>query len=455
MAKTTISAGIAGLMSGALQDVAQVDDAFAAFIEATGIKVVSNILYYHYGDHGRIRTIRTFWGKVTKTAAKTILENFNKHNRTRVDNKVVSYGVDMRLNRWEINGETIKFGLDASGDIIQLIDGSHRMEAVVSEGTGRPFLMVVGISPNAFKTIDQQNRRTVRDAFTTHGKNFASDRHGLVSLISRFEEDRLNEHRSNVPNISRAFNLDEKYELLVEEALNFAIVTHKNCSVNLSKATIAFLYMVLAQKSRFLAAKFLTALACGINLSATSPILKLRNNFIEEDTDKSNGNADLARYMNELRIAKIVPVWNAVCRNRQVGKYLRFDDKVSYAKSLMAAETPLKGVEAEAELWFNNEWPKIAEEANRLRDRDLSRREKRSTDPQHNHAERIAKKIEASCKGLADEPVFELDVPEPIPADVVDGSRSTAASVISDEPPSDPQTTNREVLRTRAAGTSV
>jgi len=445
--KLTVRTAITALTSGSLQEVVQTDKAFDAFLLKTGIKVVSDVLYFHYGDHGRTRTIRTFWATVSKTNAKKILELYNAHNRARVTGKVVDYGLDIRLNRWEVNGETIKFSLDSSGETTQLIDGSHRMEATAAEGKSQPFLMVVGISPNAFKTIDQQNRRTVRDAFTTHGKNFTTERHGLVSLISRFEEDRLNEHRSTVPNINKAFNLDEKYDRLIEESLDFAMVTAKTCSIKISKSTIALLYMLLSQKSRFLAAKFLTALVSGAELSASSPILKLRNLFVKEDQARANGDVDLARYMNERRMAKIVPVWNAVCRNRKIGNHLRFDDKVSYAKSLTGIEAPVKFVEADAETWFNNEWPKIAKEALDLRSKDLSRRDDRSHDVDGVYLDRIREGIDKGCAGIAALPIYEMDVLSPVPTDVVNGTRSTNETA--------PPVNNCEVKAARELGALV
>lgn len=72
--------------------------------------------------------------------------------------RVLAFAESMNSGRWELNGNTIVFDVDGT-----LVDGHHRLHAVVQSGKTIPFLVVRGVSPSARVTIDTGRVRTLRD----------------------------------------------------------------------------------------------------------------------------------------------------------------------------------------------------------------------------------------------------------------------------------------------------
>lgn len=78
---------------------------------------------------------------------------------------VREYARAMRAGEWNSkNGESIKF--DARG---VLIDGYHRLNAVIMAGVPVKFLCIRGLETNAFETIDTGHIRTQADMLFTSG----------------------------------------------------------------------------------------------------------------------------------------------------------------------------------------------------------------------------------------------------------------------------------------------
>lgn len=76
--------------------------------------------------------------------------NFRKISRTYVDLLTTS----IRKNNWDMNGEPIIFDTDGS-----LIDGQHRMAAVIQAKKSIRSVVIRGVAPSAAVTIDLGKRR--------------------------------------------------------------------------------------------------------------------------------------------------------------------------------------------------------------------------------------------------------------------------------------------------------
>lgn len=88
------------------------------------------------------------------TASKWLETNNN--NRPLRLYTVLEYARQMTRGLWQLNGEAIIF--DENGN---LIDGQHRLHAVVKSGATIQSLVIVGISREAQETIDVGMKRTV------------------------------------------------------------------------------------------------------------------------------------------------------------------------------------------------------------------------------------------------------------------------------------------------------
>jgi hypothetical protein len=91
-------------------------------------------------------------------------------NRNISDSTVRRYGSDMVAERWRLNGQGIIFSAEG-----QLLDGRHRLTAVVATGLDVPMLIVRGAKDDSFETMDSGKGRTLANVLAIEGaKNAAS-----------------------------------------------------------------------------------------------------------------------------------------------------------------------------------------------------------------------------------------------------------------------------------------
>ena len=103
------------------------------------------------------------WELVTPDRARELLEG-NVANRGLRLEAVHAYARDITEGRWMITGESVK--IDWTG---RLIDGQHRLEAIVESGQAVTLLIVTGLDPIVQRVIDVNVRRTAGDALRMLG----------------------------------------------------------------------------------------------------------------------------------------------------------------------------------------------------------------------------------------------------------------------------------------------
>lgn len=100
---------------------------------------------------------------ITPEKARTYLKK-NVHNYRKMSRAVInSYAEDIKNGRWQLNGETIIF--DKNGF---LMDGQHRLSAIVLANKAADILVVRGVEDDATK-IDIGKRRTDVDILNAEG----------------------------------------------------------------------------------------------------------------------------------------------------------------------------------------------------------------------------------------------------------------------------------------------
>lgn len=107
-------------------------------------------------------TVRT--EGIGPSEATRILER-NTANRPVRDRVVRTYARDMKAGRWRQTGEAIK--ISASG---ALLDGQHRLWAIIESGATLPLMVVRGVDPEAQQVMDTGAKRSVHDHLHFKGK---------------------------------------------------------------------------------------------------------------------------------------------------------------------------------------------------------------------------------------------------------------------------------------------
>lgn len=113
---------------------------------------------------------------ITPAMAEEMLKK-NTQNRPLNQNYAQLYAKDMKAGNWKLNGEPIIF--DDNGN---LIDGQHRLMAVVIAGVPVDMLVVYGVGSDSFETIDSGKKRTAADAFSLSGITNPFVMSGIISV---------------------------------------------------------------------------------------------------------------------------------------------------------------------------------------------------------------------------------------------------------------------------------
>lgn len=114
-------------------------------------------------DHPVNKTITVEQLTIGPAEAKQLLEE-NRHNRNLRTSKVDQYARDMLSGNWHASAETIKF--DWNG---RMIDGQHRLNAVISAGVTVPMMVARGLDPKSQTVIDAGAKRSSADALSFSG----------------------------------------------------------------------------------------------------------------------------------------------------------------------------------------------------------------------------------------------------------------------------------------------
>jgi hypothetical protein len=130
---------------------------------------------------------------VTPETAALWLER-NVHNRRLRQPKVDEMSRDMAAHRWGFAADPIRF--DWNGN---LIDGQHRLHAVIKSGTSQPMVLATGLDPQVMHVIDTGAKRSSGDAFALDGDRDAVHLAAAVRLAKGYVEGTLRTNSVHSP----------------------------------------------------------------------------------------------------------------------------------------------------------------------------------------------------------------------------------------------------------------
>lgn len=225
---------------------------------------------------------------------KQVNPNFNRKLRADV---VARYAHDMRTGRWQKNGESIVF--DENG---RLIDGQHRLNALIEADVVLELVVVRGVQPEAFATIDSSPGRSPGDVLSIKGESRPSLLSTTLSCLWRYEQTR-NPFGGRAPTRLELVELLERRPRLRDSVATAAAHSTRLFPTSL----VAFCHFVFAKSDRSdeaEATRFVALLATGEGLAASHPVLLLRQRLIESATS--------ARRLDRRALAYLLfRAWNA------------------------------------------------------------------------------------------------------------------------------------------------
>lgn len=132
-------------------------------------------------------TIRSAVEKITPAIAAQVLEESKEiQNRNVADTHVEWLVAQMRAGKWALNGEAIIFD-----DENQLLDGQHRLWAIVNSGVTIESLVTRGVDRKSFATIDTGTARTSGNVLAITGEAHANVLSATLGWVHRYETGKM------------------------------------------------------------------------------------------------------------------------------------------------------------------------------------------------------------------------------------------------------------------------
>lgn len=240
--------------------------------------------------------------KVTPQAAMQWLEQHgNARNRKIKQRRVDRYARLMKLDKWHSsNGETISFGADDT-----LLNGHHRLWAIVEAGIAVEVTVARGVDPEAFATIDEHDRTAAEVIFIGGQHNHHRPIATAIGLIMKYEGGKINNVNFSAIEISDYFDNHPDLETFI------AAASHN--PIRPFAAAVGAVTYLASVKYRQRALTFIESLTDGVNLDKGSPILALRTRLLTH-----KGEAAIARF------ALVIQAWNAFIEDRPLQRMVMF-----------------------------------------------------------------------------------------------------------------------------------
>lgn len=214
----------------------------------------------------------TFTQLITPDLAKGYLAK-NTHNRNVQQSHVQALADAMRKGRWQITHQGIAFSEDGV-----LLDGQHRLLAVVESGVSVSMQVTMGLSSEALFGIDTNKVRTVAQNVQLQGYKYAKAVTAWTNVVKVLLLGGT-ERTWNTEDVLRIY--DESTEI-IQMAVSIPGLAQQPASIGAA-------YLFAAPKNPQRIHQFFSAVLSGVGLGANSPELSAHQYYFSSNkrgTDK-------------------------------------------------------------------------------------------------------------------------------------------------------------------------
>lgn len=249
---------------------------------------------------------------VTPEKAREWLVN-NTKNRPINQTLVARYVQAMQNDQWELNGETVKFA-----DNGRLLDGQHRLMAVVESGVTIYTFVVRGLPEEVFDTIDCGKVRTIADTLNLDGATNATQLGIVLRLLYVHDQfGSVQELNNSMARLITNRDLMETKERHpdIDKSVSF-IVNLRGLAQKLSVASSAYCHYVFSKVQPHHADSFFIQLQKGTNSDKGHAIFELTKRLSNMQRNTVAGRVE--------SIALTIMAWNA-WRSKESVRTLSYD----------------------------------------------------------------------------------------------------------------------------------
>lgn len=251
---------------------------------------------------------------ITPEIAEVMLTH-NTKNRKQRPAGLDKYARDMEGDEWVENGDAIRFAVDGT-----LLDGQHRLTAVVSAGVSITALVVRGLPVSAQKTIDSGFVRPMAEAFEFEGIAHSKTAAAVTRRVLLWQHGQRSNAGGNYQ--------PSKTEMLDAWRTDPVIRTSADAARQMQgrkqipASIIGLTWWLFSQVDPDGCAVFWQGLYSGSDLSANNPIHVVRERIIKQ-------NAQPGRVQETVYLAWVIKAWNLWRADKKISPtYRGFDFKV-------------------------------------------------------------------------------------------------------------------------------
>lgn len=236
----------------------------------------------------------------------------NKINRPVNDRNYEKLVSDMKRQNFKVTGEPIQFCQNGT-----LLNGQHRLLAIVETGVTLSINIVRGLDPEAFKFIDTGKKRNASDVLGIEGFANPQRMAAMAVFIKNYKSGLIRDKNSlGVTNSDVLDFVKNNSEKMIE-----------SCKYGFNKEnkimkgiTLSSMHFILSELNSEKANDFCWSLITGERLEKGNPIYVLRAKLIHDL-------ASTAKLRPVIKTALIIKAWNYYIKNKEI-KLLRWDSSI-------------------------------------------------------------------------------------------------------------------------------
>lgn len=211
---------------------------------------------------------------VTPETAAELLKN-NNANRPLKEGHIMFLAREMKSGDWMTTPDPIKIGHHGN-----LLDGQHRLRAIVESGKTLNMYVARDVPNEQFKVLDTGKNRSKADVLAIAGFKEYNNISGICGFIWNHENFRYSEKHNMPASNTQILEFATANKALLSEIIKVAHKRNKAFSKILPIATIGGLDFIFRAIHEERAKTFIDKLCYGLDIQADSPILHLRNVLI-------------------------------------------------------------------------------------------------------------------------------------------------------------------------------
>jgi hypothetical protein len=230
-----------------------------------------------FQDLEEIPGVRTVAVHLTPAFAQRLLER-NVHNRKLSEKVVQKYIAEIKAGEWRLTPGGI--GFDDQG---ALVDGQHRLQAVMRTNQAVPMLLTLGLPSASQEKVDRQRRRTLFDALYLAGHAVMRQEVEIATCLTR---RMVRSESGALPCdflVKQTLECHQEHIRAVIACMKGANKTVRGLSQASFLAAATLYHEIDAEKC----AEFLDAVRTGAMLTEDHPAMRLRRFLLGETTVKN------------------------------------------------------------------------------------------------------------------------------------------------------------------------